>query len=67
MCIAGGDEFVAVWALDDARERDPPAGEGVGFVVGATIAMLARGSAARLRPCSAMLDTHSTGAPPSSP
>ncbi len=34
---------------------------------GATMEMLARGSRARLRPCSAMFDTLSTGAPASNP
>src|SRR5215470_18107379 len=44
-----------------------PLANGSACRCGATIAMLARGSAARLRPCSARLDTHSTGSPPSSP
>ena len=36
-------------------------------MLGATIAKLARGSSSRLRPCSAIRDTHNTGAPPSRP
>jgi hypothetical protein len=40
---------------------------GSASLLGVTIERLARGSLAKLRPCSARFDTHSTGAPPTSP